>query len=155
MNHTDEEFLPLPYFPWDERPATSLLDVEECATALYLEGGHLARAASRLKIDELRLKRFIKRHPRLVRLQDELYGVYVDRAAGRVIDALSADDTRVQWAAALKILSTKAAASHPFSPNGDGSPSLTINNDNREIVFKWRTEPLPLEDGGKVIDGNE
>ena len=36
MSETDREFLPLPYFPYDERPVTVPLDVEECATALYI-----------------------------------------------------------------------------------------------------------------------
>ena len=137
-SETDREFLPLPYIPYDERPVTVPLDVEECATALYICGGKLSKAADRLKVDKLRLQRVIDRSPRLQRLHKELYEVYVHDSAEVVIDAIYADDPRVRYAAATKVLSSKAAAAHPFSPSGDGAPSLTINNDNREITFHWR-----------------
>jgi hypothetical protein len=32
-----DEFFPLPFFPYKERPLTIPLDIEECATALYLK----------------------------------------------------------------------------------------------------------------------
>ena len=154
MSETDGQFLPLPYYSWLERPSTLVLDVEEVATALYLDGGRLSRAAERLRVDKLRLQRAINRSPRLVRLHEELLGVYANDAAEVVIDALVAEDSRVRYAAAIKVLSSKASQHHPFSPGGDGSPSLTINNDNREITFHWRTEPLPVDNGDRAIESS-
>ena len=154
MSETDREFLPLPYFPYDERPVTVPLDVEECATALYICGGKLSKAADRLKVDKLRLQRVIDRSPRLQRLHKELYEVYVHDSAEVVIDAIYADDPRVRYAAATKVLGTKAAREHPFAPAGDGG-SLTVNNDGGgNITFHWRTEPLPLDNGGPVIENS-
>ena len=36
-------YLPLPFFPWPERPARLPLDVEEAATSLFLAHGDLNR----------------------------------------------------------------------------------------------------------------
>ena len=60
-----EEFVQLPYFPWDTRPSTVPLDADECATAIYLANGKLDRAAELLKIDQRQLKKMIRRIPRL------------------------------------------------------------------------------------------
>jgi hypothetical protein len=65
---TPEEFLPLPYFPWISRPESLPLDVDEVATALYLARGRLGAAAERLKVDRVRLKKAIRRSPKLRRL---------------------------------------------------------------------------------------
>jgi hypothetical protein len=65
-------FLPLPYFPWLERPAVMPLDVEEVATALFLKQGDLTAAAERLRVTVARLNRTIRKSPRLIRLQTRL-----------------------------------------------------------------------------------
>jgi hypothetical protein len=36
---TPDEFVPLPYYPFEARPDSIPLDVDECATALFLGGG--------------------------------------------------------------------------------------------------------------------
>jgi hypothetical protein len=56
-----DEFLPLPYYSWISRPDTVPLDVDECATSLYLNKGNVERAAARLKITTRQLKREIRR----------------------------------------------------------------------------------------------
>ncbi len=66
---TPDEFLPLPYFGWLERPPDLPLDVEECATAIYLKNGDLDAAAARLKVTRARLDRVVRRSPRLMRLK--------------------------------------------------------------------------------------
>ena len=75
----DEEFLPLPHFPYEERPSTTPLDIEEAATALYLNGGDTDAAAARLKCHPLRLQRLIDRSPRLQRLHRELASLMNNR----------------------------------------------------------------------------
>jgi hypothetical protein len=60
-----EEFVQLPWFPWHERPATLLLDMDEVATAIYLANGHLAKAADLLKVNPSQIKRAVRKSPRL------------------------------------------------------------------------------------------
>ena len=60
-----DEFLPLPFFPWIERPQSIPLDVEEAATALFLENGDVGRAAERLRMTVGQLNRVIRKSPRL------------------------------------------------------------------------------------------
>jgi hypothetical protein len=69
-----DEFVQLPYCGWDSRPETLPLDVEECATALYLAHGALNRAAELLKVSPARLNRVVRRSPRLQRLRVDLAG---------------------------------------------------------------------------------
>jgi hypothetical protein len=66
------EFLPLPYFPWTSRPETLPLSIDEIETALFLDQGHLDKAAARLKVTEKRLKRSIRGTPRLQLLIERL-----------------------------------------------------------------------------------
>ena len=69
-----DEFVQLPYFGWDSRPETLPLDVEECATAIYLAKGDIRVAAARLKVTVAKLNRLVRKCPRLVRLRDDLAG---------------------------------------------------------------------------------
>jgi len=67
-----DEFEPLCYFPWDSRPESLLIEIEEAATALYLADGHLDKAAAVLKVDVNRLKRAMRGVPKLQRLLERL-----------------------------------------------------------------------------------
>jgi hypothetical protein len=69
---TADEFVPLPWYNWDARPDTVPLDLDECATALYLANGDIKAAAARLKITVAQLNRCIRKWPRLQRLIVEL-----------------------------------------------------------------------------------
>jgi hypothetical protein len=69
------EFLPLPFFPYEERPRSSPIDVEEAATALFLAHGNVGDAARRLRVTRARLQRAIRASPRLIRLQARLNDV--------------------------------------------------------------------------------
>ena len=64
-----DEFVPLPFFNWTERPLALPLDVDEVATALYLSSGDAAAAAELLKVSVSRLNRVIRPSPRLMRLK--------------------------------------------------------------------------------------
>jgi hypothetical protein len=67
-----EEFVPLPYFPWESRPDSLPLDQEEVATALYLANGDLKAAADLLKVTMGALKKPIRRMPRLQHLIERM-----------------------------------------------------------------------------------
>ena len=75
MRHpSPDEFFPLPFYGWLERPPSLPLDVEEAATALFLSHGDLNRAAARLKVAPARLSRIVRASPRLMRLRATLVG---------------------------------------------------------------------------------
>jgi hypothetical protein len=150
----DEEFSPLPYYGWDERPSTLPLDPDECATAIHLAQGDLPAAAALLKVPHHKLHRQVVIHPRLARVLSESLALAHNRAASEYIRALdSPSDRRREWAAA-KILSTRSAASHPFAPAppqpSTASLSLQQSGPSRTLTFRWRTD----EDDVKTIDGS-
>jgi hypothetical protein len=149
----DEEFAPLPYYPWDERPRSLPLDPDECATAIHLSGGDLLAAAQLLKAPLHKLHRQLALHPRLARVFHEAHTLAAHRAAAEYTRALdSPHDRRREWGA-KNILATRAAANHPFAPNpANASASLTLAQagPSRTLTFRWRTDA----DEVKTIDGD-
>jgi hypothetical protein len=147
LSEHDAEFIPLPYYPWVSRPLTFPLDADECATAIHLAKGHVPAAAALLKVPEYKLDRFIRHHPVLQRIQAEEAGLEVHKAAWEYSKALDdPSDRRREWAAS-KIMASKAAQSHPFSPAPAGSQTnsnVTINQESREIIIHWGDAPALL-----------
>jgi hypothetical protein len=159
-----DEFAPLPFYPWQERPSHLALDHDECATALHLASGDLPVAAQLLKVPLFRLTRSLRASPRLQRIREEALGLVVAKAEHKVIEALEAqnpagdpDHRRQEWAA-TKILNSKAAQSSAFAPAPAGSAlasSLTVSPAQRTITFRWRTDAdhaLTEDDGGSDSD---
>lgn len=143
MNEIDEEFLPLPFFPYEERPAHVPVDVEEAATALYLDKGVVGDAAQRLRIPELKLQRIIDRSPRLTRLHKELVALLNDKVLKQVITAFDdPENRRKEWAAA-QVIRSDSFKSHPLAPSRDSSqPTLNIAGPQR-IIISWDDGPAP------------
>ena len=112
----DQEFIPLPFYPFTERPATLPLDPDECATAIHLAKGDIPAAAALLKIPQYKLEREIRRHPNLSRILNEELQIAVSRSRSEYLNALdSPNDRRREWAAS-KILSSRIAQNDPFAP---------------------------------------
>jgi len=153
MSDSNDEFLPLPYFPWEVRPSHIGIDVEEAATALYLAEGVVSVAAERLRVDSLRLQRAINRSPRLVRLHGELIALLNDKVHAEVIRAFKDDDSRRREWASSKVMSSRQFQSHPLAPNTQVIPSLSITQENNNITFVWRTEPLRVDSSPTDADG--
>jgi hypothetical protein len=142
----DDEFVPLPYYPWDERPATLPIDFDEAATAIHLAHGELLKAAALLKTPLHRLTRLVKQSPRLQRILAESFETALIRAVAVPIDTLfspDADQRAKEWAS-TKVLQSRLAMGHPLSPappaNVQSSASLTVNPQQRSITFRWRTD---------------
>jgi hypothetical protein len=150
----DEEFAPLPYYPWDERPQTLPLDHDEAATAIHLANGDLVEASSLLKVPTIRLTRLVKQSPRLQRIFDEALGVALAHAASIPLRTLfdpNANQRALEWASKL-LLSSRLAVNHPLAP-APAQPSaqqasLQINQQQRSVTFRWRTDAddLPPDD---------
>ena len=144
----DQEFIPLPFYPWTQRPDTLPLDPDECATAIHIAKGDIPKAADLLKVPEFRLNRLIRRTPRLQHVLSEANELTTHRAASEYIRALDdPSDRRREWAAS-KIMASRAAADHPFAPAPAGSTTsnnVTINQDNKEITIHWGEAPTAPE----------
>ena len=115
-NEIDQEFMPLPYYPWETRPVGIPVDIEEAATALYLHGGVVEDAASRLKIPELKLQRIIDRSPRLTRLHKELVALLNDKVLKQVRLAFDEPEARRREWASAQVIRSEAFRSHPLAP---------------------------------------
>ena len=144
----DQEFIPLPFYPWTERPATLALDPDEAATAIHIAKGDIPAAAALLKVPEFRLNRLIRRTPSLQHVLSEANELTVHRASSEYIRALDdPSDRRREWAAS-RIMASRAAADHPFAPAPAGSTTsnnVTINQDNKEITIHWGEAPAAPE----------
>jgi hypothetical protein len=142
----DQEFTPLPYFPWDERPQTLLLDADEAATAIHLAHGDVAEAARLLKVPIVRLTRLVRNSPRLVRVQEESLQTVLAKARSVPIQTLfdpNADQRAREWAS-TRVLQSRLAIGDPLSPapasSAQSNASLTVNQQTRTIQFRWRTD---------------
>jgi hypothetical protein len=160
----DEEFVPLPFYPWDVRPHTTPLDLDECATAIHLANGSLPAAAELLRTPLVRLARKVRHTPKLALVLQEHLALAVLKAAAEPLHALYSplsDDRRREWAA-TKILQSRAANTlNPFSPTPGPDPmtaappqaptspsSLSLTANGRSLTFRWRTDA----DDAKTID---
>ena len=155
FDHThDEEFAPLPFYPWDERPITVPLDDDEVATALHLAKGDVPAAAVLLKVGSHLVDRRLRRSPTLQRILSEAQSLVLHRAAAEYIRALDSDnDRRREWGA-KNLLASRLAQGHPFSPapplTQQTNANLTVNTGSRTVTFRWRTD----EDDAPIIDND-
>ena len=140
----DQEFVPLPFYPWDERPPTVPLDQDECATAIHLAHGDIPAAAFLLKIPPVRLHRLLRGSPRLQRVLEESFALTLYRAVAVPIRTLhdpNADNRRLEWAS-TQVLKSRLAAGHPFSP----APASSLLSNNApaggKVIISWLDEPL-------------
>jgi hypothetical protein len=142
----DQEFIPLPFYPFSERPPTLPLDPDECATAIHIAQGDLPKAADLLKVPQFKLEREVRRHPNLARILNEELQIAVSRSRSELLTALdSPSERRREWAAS-KILASRIAQNDPFAPAPaqpsaqSASLSLTNTAAGRTLVFRWRTD---------------
>jgi hypothetical protein len=144
----EDEFVPLPYYTWLERPKTLAIDFDEAATAIHLAHGELQKAAELLKVGLHRLTRLVKQSPRLQRIHAEAFETALIKAVAVPIDTLfdpTADARRLEWAS-TKVLQSRLAMGHPLSPAPPStiqSSSLTVSPSQRTITFRWRGDDEP------------
>ncbi len=145
-NDHNQEFVPLPFYSWTERPSTLPLDHDEVATAIHLAQGDITQAAFLLKTPIVRVTRSLRASPRLQRVLAECHDIAIARAASEYIKGLdSPSDRRREWAAKA-LLATRAASSHPFAPappSSAQSASLALSsaqNGTKTLTFRWRTD---------------
>jgi hypothetical protein len=139
-NHPDlnQEFEPLPYYPWEVRPSTLPIDADEAATAIHLAHGDCLAAAALLKVPLHRLSRLVKQSPRLKRILDESYELALIAAVSVPLQTIfdpDADHRRREWAS-TKLLASRLAQGHPLSP-APAASTMTVSPEVRPIVVLW------------------
>lgn len=126
--------------PYPERPTELPLDTEECRTALWRTRGNISDAATLLKVNSARLRKFIKSSPYLSSELEESKEQLLDIAEGVVHDALTdTEDTTRQDQMARYILSSQGK-SRGWGTGNNTSNTVNFNNftvswqDNNVIV---------------------
>lgn len=89
----------LPAYPWSVRPDDHPLTADEVCEALVQTKGLVHRAAERLKVGSLILRKFIERSSRARAILREMDALRIDRAVERLDEAIEDSDARrVDWA---------------------------------------------------------
>jgi len=143
----------LPTQPWDERPDTLPLTIEEARTALWLEQGNVARAAQRLKITPWRLRNYINSSPRLIAEQHEAREQLADRAEEIVKEALNDPIDPGRRDGMAKYVLSSIGKTRGF---GSGPGKLSVNSQGGVVVIQWGDGTSVVdEDGedGPIIEG--
>lgn len=146
------DLVPLPTSPWDERPASIPLDVEECRTALWLESGNVSNAAKRLKVSPERLRKFTNASARLTEVIHEARQQMVDLAEANIMDALMEAEDYTRRDSMSKFVLTTLGKERGFTT----STSLVVKNKlpTGPIEFSWlEGDIINQDDDGPVIDG--
>ena len=147
MSQYPGDLVPLPTMPYDERPDELPLDREEVRTALWRSAGNIANAAVLLKVESIRLRRFVAQSPYLSAEAEEAREQIVDFAESVVMEELRDPDKRGPMA--RFILGGQRGKRRGW---GAGSGDVAVNTVTN--VIQWgdgTTIAVPVE--GKVIDG--
>lgn len=150
MTSLPQDLVPLPTMPWDSRPDSLPLDIEECRTAIWQSRGNITDAAKRLKISSMRLRRFVASSPYLSAEVGEAREQLIDIAEDVVYDALTdKEDTGRQDAMARFVLTGPGK----HRGYGTGAPKVTINNQKGgQISLAWGDGTEFRPDEPKVIE---
>lgn len=150
MRELPDDLIPLPTAPYDRRPASMPLDVDECRTAIWRCDGNVTRAAELIKVSTQRLRTFIKNHDRLRREVEEASEQLIDKAEDVVREALSDPDRADQMA--RFVLQTKGRSRGWGNGSGSG---VVVNNNGGSIEISWADgTSFAAGDDAKVIEGS-
>jgi hypothetical protein len=156
------DLVPLPTQPWDERPDSLPLTIEEARTALWLESGSIPKAAIRLKVTANRLRRYIQSSPRLTADQNEAREQLADRAEEIVKEALDDPVDAGRRDSMAKYVLASIGRPRGY---GTGPGKLSVNSNGGPIIITWGDgtdieDPLSPDsekqrngDDAKIING--
>jgi hypothetical protein len=149
-----KDLIPLPTSPWDERPDSVPLTVEEARTALWLESGSIPKAAIRLKVAAHRLRRFISNSPRLLAEQNEAREQLADKAEENIKEALWDEIDTARRDSASKYVLSSLGRLRGYG-TGPGK-QININSEGGNILIQWADGSAlttPESDDGTTIEG--
>ena len=134
------DLLPLPTQPWEERPDSIPLDIEECRTALWNARGNVSKAAIILRITPSRLRAYVNKSPRLIREQQEWKELLLDKFEENVWDAMESED-HMRRDTMTRYVGSNLAHSRGW---GAKAASLSLKTPNGELTIRWA-------DGSNII----
>jgi len=152
MKHLPPDLIPLPTMPYDHRPDSLPLQVEECRTALWRARGNVSVAADILKVGSSRLRRFIKNSDFLSAEQQEAQEMLKDIAEDVVYDALTDADDKGRQDAMARFVLQGIGKDRGY---GAGQPNIHVNNSKGgTVIVGWQDgtvfQPEPRAE--KVIE---
>jgi hypothetical protein len=107
--------------------------------ALHKHFGHIPAAARELGVSAPDLRRLTWAQPSLLEHALEDYQELIDKAMGRVIEALDSPDWRRRAWGCDKIMNSYLARNHPLSPGprvrGSGNGGVTVR-----YAIRWQNE---------------
>lgn len=146
MSELPDDLTTLPTMPYDERPESSPLDIEECRTALWLNKGNITDAAAMLKVRSSRLRSFVKASPYLQRETEEATERLKDKAMKVIAEGL--DDDNEKYTMARFVAKELGAV---------GQKAVKDNVPAGRVTFTWADgtsfDPNAARDSATVIEG--
>ena len=134
----------LPAYPWSSRPDNFPLTADEVCAALAEERGIITRAALRLRVGTLVLRKFVERSARARAVIREMDNRRMDRAVDRLDEALEDEDNRrVDWAIRY-VLNSKNARGLGWGSQDSGEDAA-----NRPLV-SIQLQPVEWGDGTRI-----
>jgi len=134
MNGIPSDLMPLPTAPYDERPASLPLDVEECRTALWMHRGNVSLAARQLKVSPNRLRRFVENSPRLLDEQKEAREQLLDLSEDVAYEALTDEQDAGRRDQMARYVMTNLGKNRGYTSGGSG---VNINLPKGNLIIQW------------------
>lgn len=131
-----DDLRPLPTVPYDERPDSLPLDIEECRTALWLHRGNVSDAAKRLKVSPSRLRSMVRNSPRLAKEAEEAREQLVDIAEDAVYSALTDPDDPGRRDTMARFVLTNLGNSRGYGSKGGNSVNINAGG-GKKISVTW------------------
>lgn len=149
MSDLPSDLVPLPTTPYEQRPSSLPLDIEECRTAIWLSRGNVTEAAKRLKITPARLRAFVKNSPRLQDECEEAREQLIDIAEDVIAEALTDDSDAGRRDQMARFVAGTLGKRRGYGQNG---ASVNINSPKGPIVIKWGDGTSLSAPGDGAID---
>lgn len=125
----------LPAYPWDVRPDDHPLTADEVCEALVHTRGLVHRAAERLKVGSLILRKFIERSSRARAVLREMDALRIDRAVERLDEALEDPDARRQDWAIRYTLNSKNARPYGWGSQDDADDASRVRGPITNLIL--------------------
>lgn len=150
MTQLPQDLVPLPTMPYDMRPDSLPLDIEECRTAIWRARGNITLAADLLKVTSHRLRGFVRKSPFLSAQLDEAKEQLKDIAEDVVYQALTDEDDKGRQDAMARFVLQGIGKDRGW---GSGGTKVQVNNSQGgTVIVGWQDGTMFQPDHSKVID---